>query len=545
MAADRTSIGYARDLGWDIGAYDRAPDPPPGPRWEGLLGKRPVVALVSLYIIENSGVRLVAALLRAQGFEVHEIYFKDWVNNRIAPPTEAEVRLLLDELRRVGADLVGLSVRASAFHRLATDLSERVRRELGATVLWGGMHPTSCPEDAARVADLVLIGEAEHTVVSLLTRLRDNEPIDELAGLWVHTQQGLQRNPGAPLFEELDELPFNDFHSPDKCFIDSGKLVRKDPYAGESIYLLMASRGCPFPSCTFCSNSVMDRMYPKQKYYRVRSVDSVLAEVAYARQHFPNLRRIRFDDEEFPVKKGWIEEFCRRWPDEAGLPFEVHMDPRVVNRERLVQLQAVGLDTVFMGIQSTAKVNRELYCRNVSDEQVLDAANTIHALDLHAGYQVILDDPVSSSQDKRELFELLLQLPRPYEMILFSLALYPNSALSEQLQQQGVIKADEVEGRATKVFRQFRVDLSFSRPDEDRFWTSLIVMVSKDFVPKALLRKLARSQALARNPLPLEAMAFGSNAIKIGLMGVNLLRRGELSLAVVRRYLSFKSLVTY
>ena len=528
------------------GDYDQLPSLPPGPRWEKLVGKKDTVfALVSLYIVENSGVRMVSAVLRRQGFAVQEIYFKDWLNNRVSPPTEREVRLLISELRRAGADLVGLSVRASAFHRLAVELTGRIRQELDLPVMWGGMHASSCPEDSARVADLVCVGEAEGTIVQMMERLRQGQEIRDLPGMWVHTSEGLQRNPNAPLWAELDELPVPDFHSPGKVFIERGRLQLTDPYAGESIYLVMASRGCPFPSCTFCSNSVVDRLYPNQRYYRIRSVDNVMQEVAYAREHFPHLRRFRFDDEEFPVKREWFDEFCARWPREGALPFEVHMDPRVVTRERLDRLQAVGMDTVFMGIQSTAKINRELYCRNVSDEQVLRAAHDIHDTGLRAGYQVILDDPVSTSEDKRELFELLLKLPRPYEMILFSLALYPNSALSDDLQRRGLITEDDVEGRAMKVFRQFRVDLSYDRPDEDRFWTSLIVMVSKDFVPKALLRRLAKSAYLAGNPTPLEVLSFGANLVKIGIMGVDLLRRDELTLGVVRRWLSLKSLVTY
>ena len=164
------------DNAW--GSYDRLPSQPPAPRWRQLLGKQDAVfALVSLYIVENSGVRLVSALLQRQGFTVQEIYFKDWLNNRVAPPTQREVQLLLDELRACGADLVGLSVRASAFHRLAVDLTDRIRRELDVPVMWGGMHASSCPEDSAKVADLVCVGEAEATIVEMMQRLRDGQEI--------------------------------------------------------------------------------------------------------------------------------------------------------------------------------------------------------------------------------------------------------------------------------------------------------------------------------------------------------------------------------
>lgn len=527
--------------------YFRPVSPPPGPRWERLRGRRDLtVALVSLYVIENTGIRLLASVLRQRGVRVHEIYFKDWITNRVAPPREEEVRLLVEELRRVAADLIGMSVRASAFHGIATDLTERIRRELDTPVLWGGMHATSCPEDAARAADLVCIGEAEETVLQMADRLREGRDLSDLPGLWVHAADGLKRNPVAPLVTDLDRLPYPDFHSPDKVFIEGRRASRGvDPYAEQPIYLLMGSRGCPFPSCRFCSNSVMDRLYPGQRYHRTRSVSHVLGEVAYARARFPRLRRIRFDDEEFPVGREWFDEFCARWPREGGLPFEIHMDPRVVTLDRLQRLKEVGLDMVFMGIQSTEAVNRDLYDRQVSDEQVLRATAAVHESGVHAGYQVILDDPVSTPEDKRRLFELLLRVPRPYEMILFSLTVYPGSAIEEELRRRGLIDTRDVEGPATKVFRQFRVDLSYPRPPEDRFWTSLLVLLSKDFVPLSFLRHLAACRRLARRPGPIVALAFAANVIKLGLMGLVMLRRGEISWAVLRRWFSLKALVTY
>jgi len=528
------------------GNYYRDVSPPPGPRWEKLLGNRdPLIVFLSLYVIENSGIRMLASILRGDGVRVHEVYFKDWVTNRIQPPRVEEVDLLIRELKRINPDLVGVSVRASAFHCIATDITERIRRELDVPIMWGGMHATSCPEDAARVADIVCVGEAEETVRKFVQRSREGEDISDLKSLWIHASSGLVRNANAELVRDLDLLPFPDFHSPEKIFID-GKRVRKgDPYSDQPIYLIMGSRGCPFPSCAFCSNSVLNNVYPGQTLHRQRSVGNVLKEILYAREHFPNLTRIRFDDEEFPVNNTWFDEFCERWPLEAGLPFEIHIDPRAITLERLERLKAVGLDMVFMGIQSTEHVNRTLYKRNVSDDQVLRGVAAIHKSGIHAGYQVILDDPVSTNEDKRRLFELLLKIPRPYEMILFSLTVYPGSAIGKDLKQRGLIGDHDIEGPAAKVFTQFRVDLSYPRSREDRFWTALIVLVSKDFIPKALLRRIAASRVLARWPAPVMIFAFAANVLKLGHMALQLVVRGELSWAIVRRWLSLKSLVTY
>ena len=75
------------------------------------------IGLVSLYALENNGVRHLSAVARGAGYHVTEIYFKDWSNNRFPWPSEGEVDSLVRILSDAKVDLIGLSVRASAFHQ--------------------------------------------------------------------------------------------------------------------------------------------------------------------------------------------------------------------------------------------------------------------------------------------------------------------------------------------------------------------------------------------------------------------------------------------
>ena len=75
------------------------------------------IAVISLYALENNGVRHIASSLREAHFKVTEIYFKDWVNNNFPWPKEEEVQNLIALLKEREIDVVGFSVRASAFHR--------------------------------------------------------------------------------------------------------------------------------------------------------------------------------------------------------------------------------------------------------------------------------------------------------------------------------------------------------------------------------------------------------------------------------------------
>ena len=128
------------------------------------MSKKTKIAIISLYALENNGVRHVATPLREAGFSVTEIYFKDWVNNRFPWPEEEEVQALIGLLQERGIDFVGFSVRASAFHRMAKYLTERVRHATGLPILWGGMHPTFLPERCISIADYISVGEVDKAV---------------------------------------------------------------------------------------------------------------------------------------------------------------------------------------------------------------------------------------------------------------------------------------------------------------------------------------------------------------------------------------------
>jgi radical SAM superfamily enzyme YgiQ (UPF0313 family) len=63
-------------------------------------------------------------------------------------------------------DLVLITVTTSVAFR-AYEIA-RLFRENGATAVLGGIHPSAVPEEAARHADAVVIGEGELTVPRLL-----------------------------------------------------------------------------------------------------------------------------------------------------------------------------------------------------------------------------------------------------------------------------------------------------------------------------------------------------------------------------------------
>lgn len=502
------------------------------------------IALISVYDTENNAVRLMSAILRKLGFHVAEIYFKDWKNNAFTPHTPEEMENLLAVLKKEKITLAAISLRASAYVKTATAMTNMIRKNAGIPVLWGGAHVILCPEECIRIADMICIGEGDAVLPELAERLSRGYSIDDVENLWIRNEDKIIRNPLSNLVENLNTLPFRDYTGSHKYVIDGRMVTLKDPMVDEPVFQIITTRGCPY-QCSYCYNSTYKEIFKgKGRYYRGRSVDNVIAELENAGQVFKNLKRIKFDDEVFPFQKEWLDEFVRKYKKKIGLPFEAFTEPNLVNRECFEKLKDAGLEIVYMGIQSNERITKELYDRNAPDEKVKEAAEILHELDFDVRYQVILDDPLSTTEDHERLFNLLMSFPRPFELYLFSLMVYPNTGLAKKLLKDGLITEDQVEGKNDKTFRQLRVDLSYPRKPEDTYWAALLVLMTKSFIPRGLLRAFYNARWLAKFPLPLVMLAQFSNLLKMGWVATGMLAKGELSWHTAKRWMNLKSFIT-
>ena len=526
---------------WMIFAGDN-----PRPNLPGENATRVNLGIISLYDVENNASRLLGACARRAGYKVVEIYFKDWVNNHLDPPKPLEISNMLRLIRREKLDIVGISIRASAYQQVAAQICAAIRRYCpNLKIMWGGTHAVLDPETCLKHADMVCRGEGEITIVQLLDALTVGADYSHLPNLWVKTAQGIVRNEVGPTIQDLNTLPFRDYSSPDKYFIMGKAVKRGDPMVDDPCFQMMGSRGCVF-SCAYCYNSELSELYKTRgKYFRVRSVDSVLAELRQARAVFKNMKRVRFDDEVFLFDDEWYREFARRYPVEVGLPYEVFTEPKLVRQEIFSLLKESGLQVVYMGIQNTNRVNADLYERKGTDEQILKCVKIFSDLDLDARYHVMLDDTESTWEDKRHLFDLLMSFPRrKFQLYLFSVVIFPNTKLARKLLAEGKITPADLEGERNKTFQQIRVSLNYPRPPEDLFWAAMLVLITKDFLPTSFLYWLADNRFLQRHPKVLAWFAQACNVVKMAGVVLGMLRRGEMSWTLVRRWLNWNSLIT-
>jgi anaerobic magnesium-protoporphyrin IX monomethyl ester cyclase len=184
----------------------------------------PRVGIISTWDVENNAVRIIAAGLREAGHHATEIYFKDWISNHLDPATEVQLANLVKVIRRENLNLVCISIRASAYANSAKILTEYIREQLGIAVLWGGMHPTIAPDECIEHADMLLCGEGELALADMADRLKAGEDIMDTPNCWFRISgEEVVKNALRPLVQDLDDLPFRDFHTHDHKFFINGK----------------------------------------------------------------------------------------------------------------------------------------------------------------------------------------------------------------------------------------------------------------------------------------------------------------------------------
>ena len=112
---------------------------------------------------------------------------------------------------------------------------------------------------------------------------------------------------------------------------------------------------------------------------------------------------------------------------------------------------------------------------------------------------------------------------------------------------EGTLDPAMVEGQNTKAWHQFRVSMDWPRSDEDRFYLAIFSMASKDFVPKAFLRRLLDEREHWKKPENVDKvyyLAWATNYVKMGFVGWRYFRNGELTWFKLRQYGSLKKMIS-
>jgi anaerobic magnesium-protoporphyrin IX monomethyl ester cyclase len=415
------------------------------------------------------GIRILAAILKQYGHQTSIIFLPDrsdqmrrqhMVDVFVYEPEVLEQ--VVDSCK--GSDLVGITLMTQYFDA-AVQLTKVIQQKIKVPVIWGGIHPTVRPMECLTHADMVCVGDGEISLPELVGRMATGREYRDISGIWVKEESGMVfENGPAPLVTNLDSLPFPQYDFENDMLLWKGKLI---PFTREALfrhlhmyfpalsncrvvaYQLITTRGCPY-SCSFCGEAPLDEIYGKSKYLRRRSIDNILGEIKWAREHIGHFGEICFCDDTFLARSdAEIHEFAHRYKQEVGLPFYCLVSPSNVTETKTSALIDAGLSVIGMGIQSGSdRLLKEYNRQKFGSRKHIDEA--IRILDIFSDrlkpyYDFIHEDPYETDEDLLETIKLIASLPKKAKIRSYSLIPYPATELYDKVKKEGFINSDHQE----------------------------------------------------------------------------------------------------
>jgi radical SAM superfamily enzyme YgiQ (UPF0313 family) len=300
-------------------------------------------------------------------------------------------------------DLIGISIMTQTCIRGYEIANEFKKR--GKTVVFGGIHATSMPQEAIRFGDAVVIGEAE--------------------GIWDIVLDDIKHNRLRP-FYKLDKLPDLQSHiRPRRDLIkcSSGKF---------SIAPIETTRGCPY-NCDFCSVS---RFFGTRQRHKV--IRDIITDIESCRE-----KNLFFLDDNITGDKRFAKELFREmiplkkiWVGQASI--QVANDPELMSlayksgcRALLIGFESMS-DSGINQYRKTLKTIDEnvLAVKKLQDNGIMTMASLIFGLD----------------SDTTEVFDVAYDFLNASNAAFFQACVmtpYPGTPVFNKLRLQGRILTDD------------------------------------------------------------------------------------------------------
>jgi radical SAM superfamily enzyme YgiQ (UPF0313 family) len=261
-------------------------------------------------------------------------------------------------------------------------------RAAGAKVILGGPEPAQYAEEyLARGADVIVVGEGEHTMAELLSGGLDK--LGEVAGIVFRGGDGkVVRNRPRPYIKDLDGLPF-----PDRDAIDMDRYVQTwRTHHGMGSVSLICARGCPF-HCQWCSHAVYGNSH------RRRSPGNVVAELEMLIGRYrPD--QVWYADDVFTIHRKWFFEYAALLKQRSiKIPFECISRSDCLNDDVVKTLAEIGCYRLWLGSESGSQRVLDAMRRGVDVEDVQAKAKLLQRHGIQVGMFIMLGYPGETLPD--------------------------------------------------------------------------------------------------------------------------------------------------
>lgn len=362
------------------------------------------------------GIMQLGAYLRQHG---HDVALLDWSGEAL----DRDKRSTLEALR---PEVVGVHAKISSALTRAAEVSGWAR-EQGATVIWGGPGATALPHEVLRDApvDVAVLGEGEATAVELLETLERGGDLGSVRGIAYRRDGKTVRTTPRGRITDLDALPL-------PWWEGLGDLSRYHvPLHGRQAVPLVTSRGC-IGQCGFC----YARGMWGGKWIGL-SPQRVVESMEHVRSLDPAVGGFLIIDDLFYAHPNRVREICRlireRQPD---IVWNCELRADSIDPVLLREMRAAGCRQVLMGVETGSPRLLRLANKDITVEQVRQAARALHAADIELYAMMVNGLPGETEEDVEESERLLREIAPEYAEFSTYMP-YPGTPLYPQALSSG------------------------------------------------------------------------------------------------------------
>ena len=428
------------------------------------------------------GILSLATVLHRDGFDVEILD----INSISADPTYREVPEAIIERN---ADVVGFSAWCNYYFDLVKFAGIVKEQQPQVKILFGGVQASNVDRETIEVfpqVNVVVRGECDHTISSIIWSLEDPEALRKVPGLTFRYAGKILRTPDSHPVRDLNSLPLPDYslfpttRSLEHIFVDAG-------------------RGCPF-KCSYCvSNKMAEGMF------RQRSVENVIQIVKTLMTEF-RAKKLRFEHDLLTLNRKWILELCDALIEEKlDIQWSCFSRIDTVDDKVLSRMAEAGCDRIFFGIETGSPRMQKILNKKLKLNRAPEIVRKACKLGILTASGFIVGFPQERMEDLAQTTRLMLELyfagdRDEVELYLRLLVPFPGSPLYEQY---GHSLAIDQHLSDFSVYPSTRVDMEFIKKYPQVFSTLY------HYIPEHLDRGvLVRVTYLMLNLLHMRYTAF-------------------------------------
>jgi|TARA_B100001964_G_scaffold3013_1_gene3382 radical SAM superfamily enzyme YgiQ (UPF0313 family) len=318
-------------------------------------------------------------------------------------------------------------------------IAEMIKTEFpDSTVIFGGLHPSSLPEEALATGycDYVVRGEGEEITLKLYQALRGNGDPTELLGLSFIKNGMIINNPEAPLIPDINTIPLFPYHLFNHPKYDMG--------------FLTSSRGCPY-RCSYCSQRLLTGTT-----YRYKTADYIIQELDIVVNQFGQ-KAVVFYDDNFCLKPRRVHELCdkiieRGLHKKVKLSVQTRADNLVIygGKNLVKHMAEAGFTHMGFGLETGIQRLADLTRKDQTVQIHFDALDLCSKYGMDASLFMIFGFPTETASDRLETFKLVRKsaaVATKYNNMIP----YPGTPLYNELKNSGRVVVTENWGNFNSV----------------------------------------------------------------------------------------------